>query len=273
MSAIATPAPRTAAARTQGARRTVAYGAIGVLGALALWQLAVLTIENLEFRASFAPLATFRALAAFVASRALVTHVVPSLGRVAAGMAIATAIGIPVGVLIGYFRTLHQVTNTVFQFGRMTSPLAWMPIAIIVFGVGNRPVVFLIAAAALWPILMNTANGVRNVDITWMRVVRMLGATRPGVLRRVIVPAVLPDMLVGMRISLGVSWIVLVPAEMLGVPSGLGYYILDARDRFNYSELMALILVVGFLGYVTDTLLAVVQRRFSWRVSEEESES
>lgn len=273
MSVAATAVQVRKLSRARGAGRTVAYGVIGVLAALVLWQLAAQTIQNPEFRGSFAPVATFRALVAFVVSKAFVTHVLPSLGRVGAGMVIATVIGIPVGVLIGYFQTLHQVTNPVFQFGRMTSPLAWMPIAIIVFGVGNRPVVFLIAAAALWPILINTATGVRNVDLTWKRAVRMLGATPAGVVRRVIVPAVLPDMLVGMRISLGVSWIVLVPAEMLGVPSGLGYYILDARDRFNYSELMALILVVGFLGYVTDTLLALVQRRFSWRVSEEESES
>lgn len=265
--------PRGVPQRARLAQRSILYGAAGIAGALVLWQLALQGLHSAEFREGFAPLSTFRAVVAFVASKAFITHVLPSLGRVSLGLAIATAIGIPVGILIGHFKALHQVTNPVFQFGRMTSPLAWMPIAIIAFGVGNRPVVFLIAAAALWPILINTANGVRNVDTTWIRVVRMLGARGWEVMRRAIVPAVLPDMLVGMRISLGVSWIVLVPAEMLGVPSGLGYYILDARDRFDYSELMALILVVGFLGYLTDTLLAAVQRLFAWRVSEEESAS
>jgi NitT/TauT family transport system permease protein len=272
MTAIATTVARPAVVRPSAARRPVLYAALGIACALVLWELAVRLIESPEFRVGFAPLGTFRALAAFVTSSAFLTHVLPSLGRVGSGLGIATAVAIPLGILIGYFNTLHQLTNTVFQFGRMTSPLAWMPIAIIIFGVGNRPVVFLIAAAALWPVLINTANGVRNVDITWIRVVRMLGASRWGVVRRAIVPAVLPDMLVGMRISLGVSWIVLVPAEMLGVPSGLGYYILDARDRFDYSELMALILVVGFFGYLTDMLLAGVQRRFSWRATEEESD-
>jgi NitT/TauT family transport system permease protein len=269
MTAIPTSRSTRRGARLAG--RSAAYGALGIVGALILWQLAVRGVPNAEFREGFAPWNTFRAVASFIASRACVAHVLPSLGRVSLGLAIATAVGIPTGILVGYFKTLHMVTNAVFQFGRMTSPLAWMPIAIIIFGVGNRPVVFLIAAAALWPILINTATGVRNVDSTWIRVVRMLGASRWGVLRRAIIPAVLPDMLVGMRISLGVSWIVLVPAEMLGVPSGLGYYILDARDRFNYSELMAVILVVGFLGYLTDTLLAAIQRRFSWRASEEDA--
>jgi len=265
--------PRGVLQRARLAQRTILYGTVGIAGALALWQLALQGLHSSEFRDGFAPLNTFRAVVAFVASDAFITHVFPSLGRVSLGLAIATVVGIPVGILIGYFKFLHQVTNPVFQFGRMTSPLAWMPIAIIAFGVGNRPVVFLIAAAAVWPILINTANGVRNVDATWIRVVRMLGAGGWAVMRRAVIPAALPDMLVGMRISLGVSWIVLVPAEMLGVPSGLGYYILDARDRFDYSELMALILVVGFLGYLTDTLLAAVQRLFSWRVSEEGSES
>lgn len=271
MTAIATEVSRPMPQHGRGARLSFAFRASGIVGALVLWQLGVELIESPEFRAGFAPAGTFRALATFVASEAFLTHVLPSLGRVAGGLALATGIAIPVGVLIGYFKPLHQITNTVFQFGRMTSPLAWMPIAIIVFGVGNRPVVFLVAAAALWPILINTANGVRNVEPSWIRVVRMLGARRWGVLRRAIIPAVLPDMLVGMRISLGVSWIVLVPAEMLGVPSGLGYYILDARDRFDYSELMALILVVGFFGYLTDALLARIQGWLSWRGTEEES--
>lgn len=267
----AIPMPRSMPRVARAAWRPMVCGAAGIAAAFALWQLAVQFAPNPQFKEAFAPLATLRALAAFVASKAFVAHALPSLGRVSAGLMIATAIGIPLGVLVGYFKTVHQVTNTVFQFSRMTSPLAWMPIAIIMLGVSNRPVIFLIAAAALWPILINTASGVRNVDVTWIRVVLMLGATRWDVMRRAIIPAALPDMLVGIRISLGVSWIVLVPAEMLGVPSGLGYYILDARDRLNYSELMALILVVGFFGYITDTLLEAVHRKFSWRVSEEEA--
>jgi NitT/TauT family transport system permease protein len=266
----AIPIQRLLPCRVRLVGRSAGYATVGIVGALLLWQLAARSAPSPEFREGFSPVATFRATAAFVASRAFIAHAMPSLGRVSFGLLLATAIGIPIGVLVGYFKTLHVVTNTVFQFGRMTSPLAWMPIAIIVFGVGNRPVIFLIAAAALWPILINTANGVRNVDTTWIRVVLMLGASRWGVVRRAIIPAVLPDMLVGIRISLGVSWIVLVPAEMLGVSSGLGYYILDARDRFNYAELMALILIVGFFGYLTDTLLEAVQHKFSWRVSEEE---
>jgi NitT/TauT family transport system permease protein len=249
--------------------RSAAYQLLGVVLALVLWDLGTRQLSNQQFSEGFSPASTFRALIDFVGSPSFLTHVLPSLTRFGIGLGIAIGVGIPFGILIGYFRTLNLLTNAVFQFGRMTSPLAWMPIAIIVFGIGNRPVCFLIAVAAVWPIMLNTANGVRNVDPIWVRVVRMLGASQWEVLRRAVIPAIVPDMLVGLRISIGISWIILVPAEMLGVPSGLGYYILDTRDRFNYSELVAVVLVVGFLGFLSDTLVRLLQRRFSWREEEE----
>lgn len=250
--------------------RSATYQVLGVFLALILWQLGTGLLKNEQFSEGFSPVHTFWALVEFISSPAFFDHVLPSLSRFTIGLGIAIGIGIPIGILIGYFRTLNLLSNAVFQFGRMTSPLAWMPIAIILFGVGNKPVCFLISVAAVWPIMLNTANGVRNVDPIWIRVVRMLGASQWEVLRRAVIPAIIPDMLIGLRISIGISWIILVPAEMLGVPSGLGYYILDTRDRFNYSELMAVILVVGFLGFASDTLVRSVQRRFSWR---EETES
>lgn len=252
----------------------VFYAALGVLLAIVLWQAADwLLIVNPQFREGFAPANTFRALVTFLWGGGFIRHALPSLYRVGAGLGIAVLVGIPLGILVGYFLRVNLMTNTVFQFIRMTSPLAWMPIAVILFGVGDKPVLFLIAVAAVWPMVINTAHAVRSVNPIWVKVVKMLGADDRGVLRRAVIPAVIPDMLTGLRISLGISWVVLVPAEMLGVPSGLGYYILDTRDRFNYSELMAVILVVGFLGFLTDTLLAAVQNRFSWRTSQEEHRS
>jgi NitT/TauT family transport system permease protein len=245
--------------------RSAGYQFLGVILAVALWHLGTSQLSNEQFRQGFSPASTFRALIGFVNSPPFLGHVLPSLTRFGIGLGIAIGIGIPLGILIGYFRTLNLLTNAVFQFGRMTSPLAWMPIAIIVFGIGNKPVCFLIAVAAVWPIMLNTANGVRNVDPIWLRVVEMLGASQWEVLRRAVIPAIIPDMLVGLRISIGISWIILVPAEMLGVSSGLGYYILDTRDRFNYSELLAVVLIVGFLGFLSDTLVRLFQRRFSWR--------
>lgn len=244
----------------------IGYQLIGVVFALLLWQFFTSRLFlNEQFSHGFSPANTFRELMHFLSAGDFLHHVIPSLQRVGVGLAIATVVGIPVGLLVGYFARLNMATNAVFQFIRMTSPLAWMPLAIIIFGVGSKPVYFLIAVAAVWPIMINTVHGVRSVSPIWIKVVRMLGGHHWTVLHRAVIPAIIPDMLTGLRISLGLSWIILVPAEMLGVSSGLGYYILDTRDRFNYGELMAVILVVGFFGFISDVLIRLAQRKFSWR--------
>ena len=244
---------------------------IGIGAALLLWH--VITTAHLttsEFAASFSPANTVRELVKFLTDGAFARHALPSLTRFAIGLGMALLAGIPIGILVGYFPRLDLATNTVFQFIRVTSPLAWMPVAIIFLGVGSKPVCFLIAVAAVWPIIINTAHGVRNVNPQWIRVVRMLGGGEGEVIKRAVIPAIVPEVLNGLRISVGVSWIVLVPAEMLGVSSGLGYYLLDTRDRFNYGELMAVILVIGFLGLLSDYLIRVCQRLAAWPVKGEE---
>ena len=128
------------------------------------------------------------------------------------------------------------------------------PLAIILFGVGDAPVVFLVAMGATWPIAINTMAGVAQLDPTWLRVARSLGATRTEALRHVVWPGIRPSLLTGLRVATGLAWVILVPAEMLGVDSGLGYFVLDARDRFAYDELVAAILIIGVLGIAIDTL-------------------
>jgi NitT/TauT family transport system permease protein len=253
-------------------RLRLIYPGVGILLALVSWQILTSSLFlDEQFSKSFSPVNTFRELGRFVIDGAFIRHAIPSLARVGLGLLVAMIIGIPVGILVGFFTKLNLLTNTVFQFIRMTSPLAWMPVAIIIFGVGDKPVYFLIAMAAVWPLIINTAHGVRHVNPIWLKVVRMLGGADWAVLRRAIVPAIVPDILTGLRISLGISWIILVPAEMLGVPSGLGYYILDTRDRFNYGEMTAVILVIGFFGFVSDSIIRLAQGHFSWREKMERS--
>jgi NitT/TauT family transport system permease protein len=247
------------------------YRCIGIVAALVLWQVVTSSrLMTAGFAASFSPASTFHELVKFLVGGAFLRHALPSLSRFGIGLSIALLAGIPVGILAGYFPRFDLATNAVFQFVRVTSPLAWMPVAIIFLGVGSKPVCFLIAVAAVWPIIINTVHGVRNVNPQWIRVVRMLGGGESAVIRHAVIPAILPEVLNGLRISVGVSWIVLVPAEMLGVSSGLGYYLLDTRDRFNYGELMAVILVIGFLGFLSDLLTRLCQRRFAWPVKGEE---
>lgn len=246
--------------------RSLLYPVLGVAGALIAWHyITSIVIRNEQFGHAFSPVLVFQSLATIITTETFQQHVLPSLQRVIVGLIIAFCIGVPIGLLIGYFSTLNKLTYLVFQFIRIISPLAWMPLAIMLFGVGNSAVIFLVAIAAVWPIILNTAHGVHSIDPMWVKVVRMLGGSHSDVLWRAVIPGVIPDILAGLRISVGLSWIVLVPAEMLGVPSGLGYFILDTRDRFNYSELGATILVIGFFGFMSDLMIRFLQRRFSWQ--------
>jgi NitT/TauT family transport system permease protein len=260
---------RSASPGGAGRRRSwepLALRLLGIAVALVVWQLVTSSrVLGLQFGPAFSPLSTLVALFGMVERGEVLRHLLPSLQRVAVGLVIATAVGMPVGVLVGYYRRLEWATTTVFQFIRMISPLSWMPIAIIAFGVGDRPVYFLIAATAVWPIIINTAHGVNSMDPVWLKVARNLGAGEMLILRRVVVPAVLGDFLTGLRVAIGWSWVVLVPAEMLGVASGLGYYILDTRDRFRYDELMAVVILIGFVGFALDWSARKLKGRFAWR--------
>ncbi len=121
-----------------------------------------------------------------------------------------------------------------------------------VFGIGDRPIYFLLTFAAVWPILLNTAEGVRRLQPSWLSLAASLSATRWEKLRYVVFPGVAAHVLTGLRLSIGIVWIVLVPCEMLGVSAGLGYFILDTRDRLAYSELTATVLIIGVLGFLLD---------------------
>ena len=132
-----------------------------------------------------------------------------------------------------------------------------------VFGVGDSPIYFLLAFAAVWPILLNTAAGVRQLDPHWLLLSRSLAATPWETLTRVVVPGVLGHVLTGVRLAIGICWIVLVPCEMLGVSAGLGYFILDTRDRLAYPELMATVIAIGVIGYALDALARSVVARGS----------
>ncbi len=147
----------------------------------------------------------------------------------------------------------------------MISPLAWMPVAVLAFSTWEAAIVFLISVAAIWPVLFSTAAGVRRIDPAWFKVARNLGAGRRHILTAVILPAIAQDILTGVRLALGVGWIVLVPAEYLGVKSGLGYAINDARDTLEYDRLAATVLVIGAIGFALDAACLALLRRFSWQ--------
>lgn len=246
---------RKAAARRawRPARLRPLLGLIGLAVVVVLWWIATdLVAPSGSFARHFSPASAFAKLATLLVSSDLPIHMLVSLKRVLIGLVLALAIGVPVGLAVGSFSVLNAATSPAFQFLRMISPLSWMPIAVMVLGVGDNPIYFLLTFAAVWPILLNTAEGVKQLDPNWLRLSTSLAATRWETLRHVIVPGVLSHVLTGLRLAIGIVWIVLVPCEMLGVSAGLGYFILDTRDRLAYSELMAMVLIIGLLGFLLD---------------------
>lgn len=239
-------------------------GLAGLLSLLLAWWLGVhLLGSGNGLAARFSPEATFASLVELLGRGELYEHVLVSLKRILVGLLLALLIGVPLGLLVGSYRHLEAATTPAFQFLRMISPLSWMPVVVMLMGVGDQPIYFLLAFAALWPILLNTAAGVRQMDPRWLQLSRSLSATRWETLRKVILPGVLGHVLTGVRLSIGILWIVLVPCEMLGVSAGLGYFILDTRDRLAYSELMAMVLLIGVLGFALDALARGLHRRWS----------
>ena len=205
-----------------------------------------------SFLARFGPDAAILALVRLASTGELWVHLGTSLRRVAIGLVIAAFVGVPIGYSTGRFRTFAQASGAPFLLVRMVSPLSWTPLAIVLLGVGDRPVVFLIAIAAIWPIVANVAAGVAALDPRWRMVARSLGATPWEVFRSVEWPGIRAHVLTGLRLAVGLAWVVLVPAEMLGVTSGIGYFALNTRDRLAYPELMASILAIGACGVAID---------------------
>ncbi|WP_256219418.1 ABC transporter permease [Variovorax sp. 770b2] len=230
---------------------------------LALWWAgSVLLTQRTPVAAAFAPMPSLTALVHLLAAPDIWYHALLSLQRVAVGLLLAIGFGVPLGVLTGLSRGFAQASTPMFQFLRMISPLSWMPIAVMVLGVGDLPVYFLLAFAAVWPILLNTAAGVAQIDPHWLMLARGLSATRREMVLRVILPGITAHILTGVRLAIGIIWIVLVPAEMLGVSAGLGYFVLDTRDRLAYSELMAVIVLIGAFGYLLDGLARWLHARW-----------
>lgn len=228
---------------------------VAVVGlAVGVWWLATSGLNHTDpILGRLGPDDTLPALVDMVRSGDAGADTLTSLRRLGLGLVIAVALGVPVGLLLGSHRRLEHATAPLVQFLRMVSPLAWAPAAVVVLGVGDAPVTFLVAAATLWPMALGTAAGVRALDPGWLQVARSLGATTLERVWTVVLPGVRPHVLTALRLALGVGWVVLVPAEMLGVNSGLGYAVLDARDQLAYDRLAATVVLIGVVGFALDT--------------------
>jgi NitT/TauT family transport system permease protein len=206
----------------------------------------------------------------------LVKHVVASLFRVTWGYLAAVVVGIPLGVVLGWNRRSGMAVAPIIEILRPISPLAWIPIAILWFGVGDASAVFIIFLASLFPITLTAMNAVRGVELVHVNAGRNFGLAPADLLRRVIYPAILPQILVGLRLSLGIAWLVVVAAEMMAVSSGLGFLIVDARNAGNrYDLVVAGMVLIGLIGLGLDVLMRRLERSkaMAWGYTEIEAAS
>jgi NitT/TauT family transport system permease protein len=258
------PLPARTGLRWHGGAGRFALGLLGLAVILLLWWAGIALFAAPGGLATrFAPDATFASLVELLSGSDLLHHAAVSLQRILVGLGLALVIGVPVGLTVGLNGRLEAATSPAFQFLRMISPLSWMPIAVMALGVGDRPIYFLLTFAAVWPILLSTAAGVRQLDPAWLALSQSLAGTRWETLIHIVLPGVVAHVLTGVRLAVGVLWIVLVPCEMLGVSAGLGYFVLDTRDRLAYSELMATVLLIGMLGFLLDVAVRAIHARWS----------
>jgi NitT/TauT family transport system permease protein len=195
-------------------------------------------------------------------------HISSSLLRVGAGFGVAIAVAVPLGLWIGWVKSAYVTLNPVFQILRPISPIAWIPIAILWFGVGNASPIFLIFIASVFPMIVQTASAVHTIDRRYLRAAANFGVSRVKLFRQVVVPAVLPEIIVGMRISLGVAWLVVVAAEMIALRSGLGYMIMDSRNAGNrYDLVVAGMIIIGMIGLALDGSMRLLEglKSVRWR--------
>jgi len=184
-----------------------------------------------------------------------------SLMRVGLGFSLAVCIAVPLGLWMGWVRGAFSTLNPIFQILRPISPIAWIPIAILWFGVGDASPIFLIFMSSVFPMVVQTTAGVHTIEQRYLRAAENFGVSRYTLFSRVIIPAVLPQIIVGMRIGLGVAWLVVVAAEMIALRSGLGYLIIDSRNAGNrYDLVVAGMVIIGLTGLLLDGAMRRLER-------------
>lgn len=190
-------------------------------------------------------------------------NILNSLQRVGLGFGLAALVGIPLGFLIGRFQFLSQMLNPLISLLRPVSPLAWLPIGLLAFKSANPAAIWTIFICSIWPMILNTAQGVQRVPQDYLNVARVLNLSEWKVITKILFPAVLPYMLTGVRLSVGTAWLVIVAAEMLTGGVGIGFWVWDEWNNLNVAHILIAIFVIGFVGLLLEQLLILAARRFA----------
>jgi NitT/TauT family transport system permease protein len=249
--------------------RNVVRGLLGIVAFLGLWELATFRNDVTDIPG---PILSIRGLLELAGAGVLWRNVVASVFRVTWGFCLAAAVGIPLGVLMGWASGPRDSLNPLIQCLRPISPIAWIPFATVMFGgtflyVGDALVVeasdaaaiFLIFLSSFFPIATATTSAVRSIEQKYLRSAQNFGINGQRLFRRVILPAALPQILTGLRLALGTAWVVIVAAEMLGVTSGLGYQVNDSRNNLRYDYVAAAMIVIGFTGLLLDLAISRIE--------------
>ena len=236
-----------------------ALAPLAVIAALiATWWIAVTATQSLIFPT---PWAVVTGTVELLEDGSLWRHIGASLLRVGTGFALAVCVAVPLGLWMGWVRGAYQTLNPLFQILRPISPIAWIPIAILWFGVGDASPIYLIFISSVFPMVVQTTVGVHTIEKRYLRAAENFGVSRPTLFRQVVIPAVLPQVIVGMRIGLGVAWLVVVAAEMIALHSGLGYMIMDSRNAGNrYDLVIAGMIIIGLIGLSLDGIMRMLER-------------
>lgn len=227
-----------------------------------LWQLAAgfYTPEQLP-----GPLQVLNGIEELADSGVLWEHIQVSLLRFSISYVLAVLVTVPLGLLLGWHSWSWQALDPLIQILRPISPIAWFPLAVLWFGIGNAPAVFIIFLSAFFPILLATVSAVRSVDRLYLRVARNFGVSRWSMFTKVVIPAAFPQIMIGLHIAVGTAWIHLVAGEMLGAQSGLGYLIVDSRNFLRTDWIIGGMLLVGLLGLAIHFLMGWAEKLINRR--------
>ncbi len=247
---------------------TVLPPVIGIALLIGVW--ALLTMKSTTFPT---PAATFEAAVKLFSDpfyskgpndQGIGWNILFSLERVAVGFGMAAVVGIPMGFMIGRFEVLNRMVSPLISLLRPVSPLAWLPIGLLVFKAANPAAIWTIFICSIWPMIINTAVGVQRVPADYLNVARVLNLSEWNVITKILFPAVLPYMLTGVRLSVGTAWLVIVAAEMLTGGVGIGFWVWDEWNNLNVKHILIAIVVIGVVGLLLEMLLMAIAKRFSY---------
>jgi NitT/TauT family transport system permease protein len=248
---IAQELPRSALSRIAGSPAVLVIS--GPIVLVVLWEISARYSGNLLLPPASV---VFQTLWEIALDGTLLTNTLASLGRVAAGFVCAAIVGIPVGLMMGYYRVIDWSLSGIVNGLRPIPVAAWVPLSIILMGIGERPAVFLVFLGTVWPILLSTIQGVRAVPKHLVWAALTMGATAPQIFARVVLPAALPSILTGLRVGVGTAFTCVIVAELIAVRSGLGYLITEARMLVRSDLVVAGMIAIGAVGFTLDWVVS-----------------